>query len=220
MSAVAHIDEYKTGKHFQDEFRGDMSWNGWENNVLLRNEGLDEDGMPQFLDVGMALGADDIGDARGLAVADFDNDGDLDMIVNNNPGDCGKDDGVPPVLYRNDIGDRENWFAVELVGRTVNRDAVGSEVSIAIGDQRQMRLLSAGSSYAGQHSQRLYFGLASATAIDSLTVRWTGGREERFGPQPANHLVRIVEGEGIETKTLPGQTAELSGPDSPTGGGN
>jgi catalase len=90
VSAVAHIDAYKPGQYYQDEFRGEMSWNGWENNVLLKNQGLDEDGSPRFIDVGMAFGADHIGDARGLAVADFDNDGDIDMIINNNPGDCGR----------------------------------------------------------------------------------------------------------------------------------
>jgi hypothetical protein len=197
-----------------------MSWNGWENNVLLRNEGPDEAGMPRFIDVGMAFGADHIGDARGLAVADFDNDGDLDMIINNNPGDCGKDEGVAPVLYRNDLGNGANWFAIELVGRTVNRDAIGAEATIHIGDQQQLRLVSAGSSYASQQSHRLYYGLADHPGIDSITVRWPGGGEERFGPQPANTAVLITEGSGLEPLALPRLSADerLSDEDMTRGG--
>ena len=85
MSAVAHIQEYKTGLFYTDEFRGDMSWNGYEHNVLLRNDGPDASGQLEFTDVAMALGADSDKDARGTAMADFDNDGDLDIVINNNP---------------------------------------------------------------------------------------------------------------------------------------
>jgi hypothetical protein len=85
LSAVAHINDYKTGKFYRDEFRGDISWNGYEHNVLLRNEGPAPDGTLQFTDVAMATGADDIRDARGTATADFDNDGDLDVVITTIP---------------------------------------------------------------------------------------------------------------------------------------
>src|SRR5262245_52847477 len=107
MSAVAHIKRYKTGEFYTDEFRGDFSWNGYEHKVLLRNEGITQ-GLPRFSDVSMAVGADDIKDGRGLAVADFDNDGALDLVINNTPGDNGCD-SVPPTLLRNKIGARRNW---------------------------------------------------------------------------------------------------------------
>ena len=68
-----------------------MSWNGYERNVLLRNDGTDKNGVLHFTDVASALGADDIRDGRGMAVADFDNDGDLDIVINNNPGDILED---------------------------------------------------------------------------------------------------------------------------------
>ncbi len=159
MSAVAHIQEYKTGRFYTDEFRGLSSWNGWEHNNLLRNEGCREDGTPMFTDVAMALGAGDGRDARGVAVADYDNDGDLDIAVNHNPGATGDPMRSRARFLENEIGDRHQWLAVELVGGERNRDAIGATVTVHSGDLKQLRQVSAGSSYAAQHSQRLYFGL-------------------------------------------------------------
>lgn len=204
MSAVAHIDEYKTGRFYTDEYRGDMSWNGYENNNLFRNEGCDADGVPRFTDVAMALGADDGRDARGIAIADYDNDGDLDIAVNHNIGDHGPSDRANATYLRNDIGAARAWLAVELQGTLSNRDAVGAMVTVITGDREQLRLLSAGSSYASQHSHRLYFGLGDRERIDRLTVRWPSGGSVTFEDLAVRQLVRIVEGEGIESLRLAG----------------
>jgi hypothetical protein len=207
LSAVAHIKDYKTGKFYSDEFRGDISWNGYEHNVLMRNEGKDSNGTLQFTDIGMAVGADDIKDTRGMAVADFDNDGALDIITNTNPGDSGDASKARPALLRNNIGSRRNWLAVELEGTQSNRDAVGAMVTIETGGEKQLRLLSAGSGFASQNSARLYFGLNDKTTIDALIVRWPSGRVERFekvGDKTivARQLVRIKEGVGINAFPL------------------
>jgi hypothetical protein len=208
LSAVAHIKDYKTGKFYQDEFRGDISWNGYEHKVLLRNEGKDSNGTLQFTDIAMALGADDIKDVRGMAVADFDNDGALDIIMNSNPGDSGDATKARPALLRNNIGGKRNWLAVELVGTQSNRDAFGAMVTIETGGAKQLRLVSAGSGFASQNTARLYFGLNDQTRVDVLTVRWPSGRIETFksiGDQliAADRLVRITEGAGIEQAALP-----------------
>ncbi len=208
MSAVAHIKDYKTGKFYQDEFRGDISWNGYEHKVLLRNEGKDASGTLQFTDIAMALGADDIKDVRGMAIADFDNDGALDIIMNTNPGDSGDASKARPALLRNNIGSRRNWLAVELEGTQSNRDAVGAMVTIETGGEKQLRLVSAGSGFASQNSARLYFGLNDKTQIDALTVRWPSGRVERFekvGDKAitARQLIRIKEGSGMKELSLP-----------------
>ena len=210
MSAVAHIRDYKTGKFFRDAFRGDISWNGYEHNVLLRNEGADANGTLHFTDVAMAVGADDDKDGRGLATADFDNDGDLDMVINDNPGDSGDPERARPVLLRNNLGQRRGWLAVELEGTQSNRDAVGALVTIEAGGQKQARLVSAGSGFSSQQSARLYFGLGDLSQVDSLTVRWPRGLVERFekiGGQAigARQLIRIKEGTGIEAQQLPKQ---------------
>jgi enediyne biosynthesis protein E4 len=176
--------------------------------VLLRNEGRDATGTLQFTDIAMAVGADDIKDARGMAVADFDNDGSLDIVINNNPGDTGDASKARPSLLRNNTGARRNWLAVELEGTESNRDGVGALVTIAAGGESQLRLVSAGSSFASQNSKRLYFGLNDHTQVDALTVRWPNGRVERFDRVAgksigARQLLRIREGAGIEARALP-----------------
>jgi enediyne biosynthesis protein E4 len=202
LSAVAHIDQYKTGKFFKDEFRGDISWNGYEHNVLLRNEPPDAQGRLRFTDVAMALGADDDRDARGMAYADFDHDGDLDMVINNNPGDNGIAERARPVLYRNNIGQQRHWLAVELHGAKSNRDGIGAVVRIEAASEKQMRHSIAGAGYAAQYTSRLYFGLNDKTQIETLTVRWPSGLVEQFKQIKANQLLRLTEGSGMEQMPL------------------
>lgn len=208
MSAVAHIKDYKTGKFYSSEFRGNISWNGYEHNNLLRNEGPTADGTLQFTDVAMATGSDEIRDSRGLATADFDNDGDLDIVLNNNPGDSGRAEQARATLLRNNVGERRNWMAIELTGTKSNSDAVGALVTIESGGEKFVRLVGAGSGFASQHSSRLYFGLGEKTRIDAVTVRWPNGRLEKFeriGERPieTRRLLRIKEGSVVEAVTLP-----------------
>ena len=194
MGAVAHIDDYKEGRYFEKASRGDLSWNGYETNVLLKNTGSNDEGLPRFTDVGYVSGAGDLRDSRGMAVLDYDHDGDLDIAVNHNPGDLYQKQGVAPGLYQNRVGQGRNWLAVTLEGVTSNRDAVGALVTAFTGSHAQTRLLSAGSGYASQQSQRLLFGLADRGKIDKLVVLWPSGLQQRFENLPANHHVHLVEG--------------------------
>lgn len=203
MSAVAHIKQYKSGRFFTDEFRGEMSWNGYENNVLLRNEGPGADGALRLTRVGLALGADAPRDARGMASFDYDGDGDLDIIINHNPGDTGDPEAARPTLLRNEVGAARNWLAVELEGRKSNRDGIGAVVQLEAGGLRQMRHASAGAAYASQSSGKLYFGLGAESKIDTLTVRWPAGTVDEFRDITARQVVRIVEGQGLKSVTRP-----------------
>ncbi|MCP4249146.1 MAG: VCBS repeat-containing protein, partial [bacterium] len=100
-----------------------MSWNGWEANNLLRNEGPGADGIPRFSDVALAHGAIREGDARGVAVADYDNDGDLDLlIVNLNDS---------PRLLRND-GGANRWLTVSCKLPGGKSDAIGARVTVKV----------------------------------------------------------------------------------------
>ena len=171
--------------------------------------------MPQFTDIASAVGMDDRLDARGFVVADFDNDGDLDFIINHNPGDASRGVDVRPTVLRNDIGHTANWLAVELEGTDSNRDAVGALVRIQTSAGSQLRHRSAGSGYASQHSDRLYFGLGDVETVDRLTVEWPSGARETHTNIASNRLVRVKEGEGLKITTLPGRhTAMVSNPQS------
>ncbi|MEK6279447.1 MAG: CRTAC1 family protein [Acidobacteriota bacterium] len=216
MSAVAHIKEYKTGKFYRDEFRGGISWNGYEHNNLLRNEGPTADGTLQFTDVAMATGSDEIRDSRGMATADFDNDGDLDIVLNNNPGDSGRAEQARSTLLRNNVGERRNWLAIELTGTKSNSDAVGALVTVESNGEKFVRLVGAGSGFASQHTSRLYFGLGDKTHVDAVTVRWPNGRVERFDKDQdqriaARQLIHITEGKGIQVLSLPARNTKTGG---------
>ncbi len=184
--------------------------------MLLRNEGSAPDGTLQFTDVAMATGADDIRDARGMATADFDNDGDLDIVINNNLGDSGRAELARATLLRNNVGHRRNWLAIELLGTKGNRDAVGALVTVEAGNERFVRLVSAGSGFASQHSARLYFGLGENTHVRAVTVRWPNGHVEIFehvgkGSIEARRVLRITEAVGIEVLALPSTLLSKAG---------
>ena len=126
---------------------------------------------------------------RALAVADVDNDGDLDLLVTSN--------GQSADLLRNDGGNRNNALLVRLVGKRSNRDAIGARVLMTVGGATQVREIKAGSSYLGQNDTRAHFGLGTAPRADRLEVRWPGGGAETFREVQAGAIITIVEGEGI-----------------------
>jgi hypothetical protein len=168
--------------------------------VLLRNEGCDKNGVPHFVDTAMAMGADLQQDGRGFAAADFDDDGDLDLVLNHNQGDTGKPDLARVRYLVNGLGQHRSWLEVRLEGRQSNRDAIGAVVRIEAAGKRQMRQVEAGSGYASEHSKRLQFGLGEATEVARLTVRWPSGVVERYEHLPVRHVVRLVEGGGMRVE--------------------
>jgi hypothetical protein len=124
--------------------------------------------------------------SRGSAAGDFDNDGDVDVVINNL-------DGAPTVL-RNDGGNRHNFLVVALEGRTVNRSAVGAIVTVAAADLVQRAQRHSGDSYLSHSDARLHFGLETRARVEWLEVRWPNGDVQRFRDIPANAFIRIVEG--------------------------
>jgi hypothetical protein len=135
--------------------------------------------------------------ARGAANGDFDNDGDLDVLVSANNG--------PAVLYRNDGANTNRFIRVKTIGTRSNRDGIGARVTVTRPDgHTQWRLVHTGSSYCSQSDTALTFGLGGNHRAKSIVVEWPSGEVDRVGPVVANHVVWVKEGEGLlAAKTLP-----------------
>ena len=157
-----------------------------EPKVLYRNLGTG-----RFEDVsakaGPAIGAENV--ARGCAFGDFDNDGDVDVIINNLDG--------PPTLLRNDGGNKNNSIMIKCIGTRSNRSAIGTRVKVTTRERRQIDEVMSGSSYYSQNDFRLHFGLGRATQADSIELTWPSGLKESFRDLPANHLFILQETRGI-----------------------
>ncbi|HEU4936989.1 MAG TPA: CRTAC1 family protein [Vicinamibacterales bacterium] len=121
---------------------------------------------------------------RGSAAVDFDNDGDLDVIINNL-------DGAPTVL-RNDGGNRQNFLVVDLEGKTNNRSAIGAVVTVRAGDLVARGQRQSGDSYLSHSDPRLHFGLGTRRNVESIEVRWPNGTVQRFADVRANAFVKVV----------------------------
>jgi hypothetical protein len=125
---------------------------------------------------------------RGAAFGDVDNDGDVDVVVNNVH--------EPPSLYRLDAPAGRAWTLLKLVGTASNRSAIGARVRIAFGGATLVREVQGGGSYYAQNDLRVHAGLGDATRIDRVEVRWPNGREEVWRELPVRRIVTLVEGKG------------------------
>jgi enediyne biosynthesis protein E4 len=151
-------------------------------------------GNGRFEDVsaraGAAIRTPNLG--RGCAFGDFDNDGDVDVVVNNLDG--------PPTLLRNDGGNGNGSIVIKCVGTRSNRSAIGTRVKVTTGAHAQIDEVMSGSSYYSQSDFRLHFGLGRAGRADTVEVAWPSGVKEAFQNLPANHLFVIDETKGIVSR--------------------
>jgi hypothetical protein len=137
---------------------------------------------------GSALSVPVVG--RGAAYSDYDNDGDLDLVVTANNG--------PARLLRNEGGNRNRWLRVKTVGARANRDGIGARVTVTTPDgKKQWALVKTGSSYASQSELPLTFGLGSATKAAKVEVIWPGGATETVADVAAGKTVTIAQGKGV-----------------------
>ena len=125
--------------------------------------------------------------SRGSAVGDLDNDGSLEVVINNM--------GDRPSLLRNS-GKLRQWLLVRLVGSQSNRDAIGARVYVDVGGRRLSGEMQGGSGYLSQNDPRLHFGLADDARYERIEVQWPGGGREVFAEGEANRIVVLKEGEG------------------------
>lgn len=153
--------------------------NGYERNVLFWNQG-----SGQFVDVGYVTGSNRIEDGRGVAVADFDRDGQLDLAIQNRDR--------PAVLLMG-RGASGNWLAVALEGTESNRDALGAVVTAYSGGKAQARQIAGVSGYLARSSPILHFGLGDAKAVDRLEIRWPSGHTQVLTDVAANQRLVVRE---------------------------
>jgi enediyne biosynthesis protein E4 len=162
-----------------------------ERKSLYHNRG---DGT--FVDI--AAGAGDLAVSRvsrGLAIGDFDNDGAMDALVNNQ--------NDTPQLLRGTARSRypeRHWLSLRLQGTHGKRDAYHARVTVQSGGRTQVREVRSGFSFASASDRRVHFGLGSAAVADTVTIRWPGGHTDRFRALPADRIYVVTEGRGIERR--------------------
>ncbi|MEP6918766.1 MAG: CRTAC1 family protein, partial [Acidobacteriota bacterium] len=138
--------------------------------------------------------------SRGAAFGDIDNDGDLDVVINNLDR--------PLTVLRNDGGSRGNFLVLDLAGRKSNRSGFGARVTVVAGDLVQVAERRSGGSYLSQNDTRLHFGIGTRQQVDRIEIRWPGGAVQSIGVVPANRFVTVTEGEPPEIRTPPARARQ------------
>ena len=152
--------------------------------ILFRNRG---DGTFAEMGAEAGPGISDRHIGRGAAFGDFDNDGDIDVLIMNV--------NEPPSLLRNDAPPGNHWIKIRLEGTRSNRSAIGARVLVRYGGHVQVQEVLSGSSFLSSNDPRLHFGLGAATSAD-IEVRWPSGLVERVHSAAANRLLILREGAG------------------------
>jgi hypothetical protein len=176
--------EYEQGWSAVNELiRSDATWSGYERNVFYANN---RDGT--FSDVSGAVDLDFIEDGRSFALADFDHDGRLEVLL--------KSRNAPALrLLKNVLPELPPSIAFRLRGGAKsNPDAIGASVTIETSSGRRTRWLQAGSGFLSQHSKELVFGLGNARGPISASIRWPSGTVQQLRDLPINHRIRVEEG--------------------------
>lgn len=133
--------------------------------------------------------------SRGAAIGDFDNDGDLDILVNN----CGQE----PQLLRNNSGNANHWLEIFLIGTKSNWDGVGARVKVTAGDLILYDQRKGGMSYQSAQDPRLHFGLGQRTTVDGIEIVWPSGATTKLGNIKADQIIAVKEGTGMVERAFP-----------------
>lgn len=162
---------------------GKKSLSGYQRKRLFHNQR-----GQLFKDIAGMHGLDSDKDGRGIGIADFDNDGRLDIVAANANGE--------PFVYRNSAPTGSRWVQLVLHGNQANRSAIGAQVRLTAGGRTFLSYVNGGNSFAGQSSTRLHYGLGASDRIERLEVRWPTGRKETFSALASNTLHHLTEGKG------------------------
>jgi hypothetical protein len=161
---------------------GNKTLSGYQEKCLFHNQG-----GTLFTNEAARHGLNSKLDGRGIAVADFDNDGRLDLLVSNA--------NARPLLYHNTQPTGNHWAQFTLQGSRSNTVAVGSRLWITAGGQTQVGFVNGGNGFASQSTLHVHFGLGQATQIERLEVAWPSGARQTFVNLQSDRIYAIVEGQ-------------------------
>lgn len=156
-----------------------------QKNLLFRNLGDSTFEKVESQDDGLTLKKV----SRGTAIGDYDNDGDLDILVTN----CNQ----KPDLLQNVIGNRNNWIQIQLEGQKSNRSGIGAKIKVVTDTHTQYREVQSGGSYLSFHDLRAHFGVGKVEQIDHIEIRWPSGQIDTNSHIPVNQRFLAVEGEKL-----------------------
>jgi len=127
--------------------------------------------------------------SRGAAIGDYDNDGDMDILINSMNG--------PPELLRADSSNQNNWIEIKTIGVKSNRDGIGARIKLLTGDGSQIDEVRSGGSYYSQNDLRVHFGLGQNQRVKMIEISWPSGQLETLRDPAVNQLITVKEGAGI-----------------------
>lgn len=166
-----------------DAVRKGFSFSGYERNTLFLNR------AGKLVEISGVSGADSVLDARGAVFADFDNDGDMDILIRPRAYDRNV------LLLRNNIGNKKNFIRIAVEGRKSGRDAAGTVVVVRTSKRVLTQIKTLGAGFMSQWDPRLLFGLGDAERVESIAVTWPTGVTQQFDGAAAGASLLLVEGE-------------------------
>jgi enediyne biosynthesis protein E4 len=148
-------------------------------------------GNGKFKDVSRTAGpgCTELQSSRGLAIADFWNDGRISAVINNS--------GAKPMLLVNQAANPNHWIGIEVAGARSNRDGIGASVKVVAGGRSWVQEVRSGSSYLSSSDLRLHFGLGGVSKIDRVEIDWPSGGKESFSAPSVDRIVTLREGAGV-----------------------
>ena len=185
------IDYQLAWNAINELIRAGYSWNGHERNVFFLNHS-----DRTFSEISGPLGLDFIDDSRAFALADFDGDGRLEVILKNRTN--------PQLrILHNDLEPLGESVTIRLRGQKSNRDAIGAVVTIECGTLKQNKFIQAGSGFLSQHTKDLSFGLGARREPINATIQWPSGTIQRLENLPRQHLITVSENSVPQWKSKP-----------------
>lgn len=180
-----HLDLFCANGHPQDVIEILMD----QETYAQRDQMFQNRGDGTYADVSETAGAyfTETRVGRAAATADYDNDGDPDIVIMNS--------NQRAVLLRNDGGNQKNWIGLKLIGTQRNRDGIGAKVTVSTEDKTQMQEVKSGSSYASGSDTRLLFGLGVSQRVEKIVIVWQGGTTQVLENVSINQILTITESE-------------------------